>query len=146
MRVNPRSFTAIRETIAIRIGSADFCMKVVFTNIGQTVFVQISQRVITQRIKAILHLPAIRHPIFVRIDEQWVRLIFDGKSHDNHIDILGADWIGGYDETLKKVEPYLDYEVDDMVVEEFPDREYDGEKAQMICVTVYPPSNNGDWK
>ncbi len=79
-------------------------------------------------------------------DEQWVRLIFDDGSHDSHIDVWGADWIGGYKDTLEEVEPYLDYEVDDMVVEEFDHPELDGEKAQMICVTVYPPSNNGDGK
>ena len=77
MCVNPRSFTAIRETIAIRIGNADFCMKVVFTNIGQTVFVQIPQGVISERIKAIFHLPAIRHPISIRVDAQGVRLPSD---------------------------------------------------------------------
>ena len=79
-------------------------------------------------------------------DEQWVRLIFEDKSHDNHIDIWGADWIGGYEETLKEVEPYLDYEVDDMVVEEFDNPELDGEKAQMICVTVYPTVKKGKKK
>lgn len=78
-------------------------------------------------------------------DEQWVRLIFDGED-DRHIDVCGADWIGGYKETLEEVKPYFDYEVDDMVVEEFDHPELDGEKAQMICVTVYPPSNNGDGK
>jgi len=77
-------------------------------------------------------------------DEQWVRLVFDDESHDSHIDVWGADWIGGYEETLKEVEPYLDCEVDDMVVEEFDHPERDGEKAQMICVTVYPTLKKGD--
>lgn len=78
-------------------------------------------------------------------DEQWVRLIFDGED-DKHIDVWGADWIGGYEETLKEVKPYLDYEVDDMVVEEFDNPERDGEKAQMICVTVYPTLKKGKRK
>lgn len=79
-------------------------------------------------------------------DEQWVRLIFEDKSHDSHIDIWGADWIGGYEETLKEVEPYLDCGVDDMVVREFDDPELDGKKVQMICVTVYPTLKKENWR
>lgn len=79
-------------------------------------------------------------------DEQWVRLILEDKTDDSHIDVWGADWIGGYEKTLKEVEPYLDYEVDDMVVEEFDDPEHDGEKVQMICVTVYSILKKGKRK
>ena len=79
-------------------------------------------------------------------DEQWVRLTFEDSSHESHIDIWGADWIGGHKPTLDEVEPYLDCEVDDMVVEEFDDPELDGEKAQMICVMVYPTVKKGKGK
>lgn len=74
-------------------------------------------------------------------DEQWLRLSFDkedGWLKNKHINVWGADWIGGYEPTLKELDPYLNCEVDDMVVEEFDDPELDGGKAQMICVTVYP--------
>ncbi len=76
-------------------------------------------------------------------DEQWVRLVFDDSSHENHIDVWGADWIGGYEPTLEELEPWLNCEVDDMVVEENDDPELDGETAQMICVTVYPTIRKG---
>jgi hypothetical protein len=74
-------------------------------------------------------------------DEQWLCLSFDkedGWLKNEHIKVWGADWIGGYKPTIKELNPYLDCEVDDMDVEEFDDPECDGEKAQMICVTVYP--------
>lgn len=74
-------------------------------------------------------------------DEQWLCLTFDkedGWLKNKHIKVWGADWIGGYEPTLKELDPYLECEVDNMEVAEFDDPEYDGEKAQMICVTVYP--------
>lgn len=84
----------------------------------------------------------VRDLLNIAYDEQWVRLYIDGaESEPAMIDVWGADWIGGYEVTLKEVDPYLDYEVDDMVVEEHDDPEYPGERAQMICVTAF--SNAG---
>lgn len=71
-------------------------------------------------------------------DEQWVRLCFH-NDEDKHIDVWGADWIGGYQPVLDELEPYLDCEVDDMFVANCKSPEpYDGNKrVNMICVTVY---------
>lgn len=71
-------------------------------------------------------------------DEQWVKLCFEDEPNKN-IDIWGADWIGGYEETLEEVEPYLDYEVDEMFVAKCKNPESSPKYVQMICVSLYPP-------
>jgi hypothetical protein len=75
-------------------------------------------------------------------DEQWVRLTFEDESHDTHIDVWGADWIGGYDGTVDEVRPWLEYEVDDMKVETHKSPET-GDDVQMVCVTLFPPKKKG---
>ena len=70
-------------------------------------------------------------------DEQWVRLVFDDESHDSHIDVWGADWIGGYEETLEELAPFLSRQVDDLCVVEESDPERPDETVQMLNVTLY---------
>jgi hypothetical protein len=60
--------------------------------------------------------------------------------------VWSADWIGGHGETHKEVEPWLDYEVDDVAVGNFIDPEYRRSYTSMITCTLYPPKAPQDAK
>lgn len=56
-----------------------------------------------------------------------------------------ADWIGGHKETLDELEPWLDYDADDMRMQRYPDPEHEGVGLSfipMITCTLYPPKND----
>ena len=46
-----------------------------------------------------MKMTTVRDLLNIVYDEQWVRLDFEDESHDSHIDVWGADWIGGYEGT-----------------------------------------------
>lgn len=68
-------------------------------------------------------------------DEVWINATLpNGKDE---ITVWSSDWLGGHDETLKEVEPYLDLEVDDMRIEKLINPESKKNKVEMICVNLY---------
>jgi hypothetical protein len=70
-------------------------------------------------------------------DEVWIRLTFADDASKPPLMVWGADWIGGYEGTLKEVEPYLEMVVDDMRIERHAHPELKRRYTPMICATLY---------
>ena len=71
-------------------------------------------------------------------DEQWLILeLPDGKGE---LQVWGADWIGGWKDTIEEVDPWRDCEVDELYAKREKDPET-GKLTETIRATVYPKEN-----
>jgi hypothetical protein len=79
----------------------------------------------------------LRNFLNIVYDETWVKVEFDDEEEHEPLYVWGADWIGGYEQTLKELSPFLRRQVDDLCVVEEPDPERPKKSAQMLNVTLY---------
>ena len=78
----------------------------------------------------------LRNFLNIVYDETWVKVEFEDGKHEP-LYVWGADWIGGYEETLEELAPFLSRQVDDLCVVEESDPERPDETVQMLNVTLY---------